>query len=150
MKKIYSVLLVPVLLVLFTACSKDIFKNYEDRIEGTWRLDDVDRVGFGSSSLTFTEGRFTFLPGGKLEYTDRFGGQYEGSWDIRKQTIRGNCDNGDCDDRNVRSLTITAIDFQTQDVKTEHFDEIQFTGTNRFNAYIHFNSRTYVFNFRRE
>lgn len=150
MKKLYSTLLVAGMLALFTGCSKDIFKNYEDRIEGTWRLDDVDRLGFGSSSLTFTEGRFRFLPAGKLEYTDRFGGVYQGSWDIRKQTIRGNCDNGDCDDRNVRSLTITAVDFQTQDVKTEHFDEIQFTGTNKFNAFIYFNSRTYVFNFRRE
>jgi hypothetical protein len=155
MKKIYSFLLIPLMLILFTGCSKDIFKNYEDRIEGTWHLDDVDRIGFGSSSLTFTEGRFTFSAPGKLEYTDRFGGLYQGSWEIRKQFIQGNCntdDNGnrDCDDRDVRSLSITAIDFQTRDVKTEHFDEIKFTGTDKFNAYIYLNSRTYVFRFRRE
>jgi hypothetical protein len=155
MKKIYTFLLIPLMLILFTGCSKDIFKNYEDRIEGTWRLDDVDRIGFGSSSLTFSEGRFTFIAPGKLEYTDRFGGLYRGSWEIRKQFIQGNCntdDNGnrDCDDRDVRSLSITAIDFQTRDVKTEHFDEIKFTGTDKFNAYIYLNSRTYVFRFRRE
>jgi hypothetical protein len=148
MKKIYSSLLIPLALVLFTGCSKDILKNYEDRIEGTWRLDDVDRLGFGSSSLTFTEGRFIFSPGGKLEYTDRFGGTYQGSWEIRKRRIQGNCN--ECDDQTVRSLSITAIDFATRDVKTENFDDIKFTGTNKFNAFIHYNARTYVFRFRRE
>lgn len=155
MKKLYTSLFISVSLLMVTGCSKDIFKDYEDRIEGTWRLDDVDRIGFGSSSLTFTEGRFTFNGAGKLEYTDRLGGLYQGSWEIRKHRIQGNCDtdnngNRDCDDRNVRELTITAIDFQTQDVKTEHFDEIKFTGTNKFNAFIYLNSRTYVFRFRRE
>jgi hypothetical protein len=150
MKKIYSTLLIPLTLIVFSGCSKDIFKNYEDRIEGTWRLDDVDRIGFGNTSLSFTEGRFTFIEPGKLEYTDRFGGLYHGSWEIRKQTIPGNCDNGDCNDRNVNALSITAIDFETRDVKTEHFDEIKFTSTNNFNAYIYLNSTTYVFRFRRE
>ena len=150
MKKIYSTLLIPLSLIIFAGCSKDIFKNYEERIEGTWRLDNVDRIGFGNTSLTFTEGRFTFMEPGKLEYTDRFGGLYQGSWEIRKQTIRGNCDNGDCNDRNVNTLSITAIDFETRDVKTEHFDEIKFTATDKFNAYIYLNSTTYVFRFRRE
>ena len=155
MKKIYFSLLIPLMLVLFTGCSKDILKDYEDRIEGTWRLDDVDRIGIGSSSLTFTEGRFTFTEPGKLEYTDRFGGLYQGSWQIRKRYVQDNCDtdnngNRQCNDRKVRSLQITAIDFQTQDVKTEHFDEIVFTGTNKFKAYIYLTARTYVFRFTRE
>jgi len=150
MKKIYSTLLIPLSLIIFTGCSKDVFKNYEERIEGTWRLDDVDRIGFGNASLTFTEGRFTFMEPGKLEYTDRFGCLYQGSWEIRKQTIRGNCDNGDCNDRNVNTLSITAIDFGTRDVKTEHFDDVKFTATDKFNAYIYLNSTTYVFKFRRQ
>ena len=150
MKKIYVTLLIPLSLIVFSGCSKDIFKNDEDRIEGTWRLDDVDRIGFGNTSLAFTEGKFTFMDLGKLEYTDRFGGLYRGSWEIRKQTIRGNCENGDCNDRNVNALSITAIDFETRDVKTEHFDEVTFTSTNGFNAYIYLNSITYVFRFRRE
>lgn len=150
MKKLYASLLIPISIILLSGCSKDIFKDYEDRIEGTWRLDDVDRFGIGSSSHAFTEGRFTFIEPGKLQYTDRFGGLYEGSWEIRKKTIRGNCDNDDCNDRNVKSLFISAIDFQTRDVKTEHFDEIKFIGTNKFNAYIYYNSRTYVFRFSRE
>lgn len=150
MKKLYLSLLIFTTIIFLSACSKDIFKDYEDRIEGTWRLDDVDRIGIGTSNVTFTEGRFTFIEPGRFEYTDRFGGFYEGSWDIRKQRIRGNCDNGDCDDRNVKSLSITAVDFQTRDLKTEYFDEIKFTGTNKFNAFIYLNSRTYVFRFRRE
>lgn len=155
MKKIYSYLLILLTLIIFTGCSKDIFKDYEDRIEGTWRLDDVNRIGIGSSSLPFGEGRFTFSTGGKLEYTDRSGALYQGSWDIRKRYVQGNCDsdnngNRQCDDRKVRSLQITAIDFQTQDVRTEHFDKIVFTSTNKFKAYIYMTSRTYVFRFVRE
>ena len=150
MKKIYPFLLVPLTLIIFAGCTKDIFNNYEDRIEGTWRLDDVDRIGFGNASLTFTEGRFAFIEPGKLEYTDRFGGLYRGSWEIRNQMLRGNCENGDCNDRNVKTLSITAIDFETRDVKTENFDEIRFTATDRFNAYIYLNSTTYVFRFSRE
>jgi hypothetical protein len=155
MKKIYSAVLLPFAIIVSSGCSKDILKNYEDRIEGSWRLDDVDRIGFGSSSLPFTEGRFIFSSGGKLEYTDGSGVVFHGSWDMRRHVIRGNCDtdnngNTQCDDRNVRSLQITAIDFQSQNVRTEHFDEIVFTGTNRFKAYIYLSARTYVFKFRRE
>ena len=155
MKKIYLAILVPLTFILFSGCSKDIFKNYEDRIEGVWKLDDVDRIGIGSSSLTFTEGRFIFSEPGKLEYTDRFGGLYQGSWEMRRHNIPGDCNtdnngNRQCDDRNVRSLQITAIDFQTRDVKSEYFDEIVFTGTNTFKAYIYLSSRTYVFRFSRE
>jgi hypothetical protein len=155
MKKIYTPLLIPVMLIFFTGCSKDIFNNYEDRIEGSWRLDDVDRIGTGSSFLQFTEGRFIFTEPGKLEYTDRFGGLYQGSWEIRGHNIQGECtidENGyqNCNDRNVRSLQITAIDFQTRDVKTEYFDEIVFTSSNRFKAYIYLGGGTYVFRFSRE
>jgi hypothetical protein len=155
MKKIYSLVLLPLAIILLAGCSKDVFKNYEDSIEGSWRLDDIDRIGIGSSSLSFTEGRFIFTEPGKLEYTDRFGGLYQGSWEMRRHDIQGDCttdENGNrnCNDRNVRSLQITAIDFQTRDVKTEYFDEIVFTSTNKFKAYIYQGSRTYVFRFSRE
>ena len=155
MKKIYTAVLIPITIVFFSGCSKDIFKNYEDRIEGAWRLTDVDRIGFGSSSLAFKEGKFIFNAAGNLEYTDPSGVLYQGSWNMRRHNIAGNCNtdnngNSQCDDRNVRSLQITAIDFQTRDVKTEYFDEIVFTSTNKFKAYIYLASRTYVFKFRRE
>lgn len=155
MKKIYFAVLISCAFIIASGCSKDALKNYEDRIEGSWRLYEVDRIGFGSSSLPFTEGRFSFSPGGKLVYTDMSGALFDGSWDMHRRTIRGNCDtdnngNRQCNDKNVRSLQITAINFQNRDVRTEYFDEIVFTGTNKFKAYIYLTSRTYVFRFRRD
>jgi hypothetical protein len=61
-------------------------------------------------------------------------------------------DNGytNCADREVKTMNLTAIDFTSQDVITERFDEISFTSTNRFRAYIYSGAHTYVFYFRRQ
>lgn len=148
MKKIYSLTLLLAVLLL-SRCSKDFLKRYEERIEGTWELVDVDRAGIGggSGSFAFTNGRFTFSENGDLEYVSPPGQVYQGSWDIRHDWVGGQCD--DCDDRRVRSLHITAVDFANQDVRSEFFNEMVFTGTNRFKAYIYSGVRTYVFRFRR-
>jgi hypothetical protein len=155
MKKIYSFTLC-VLLIVLAGCSKDFLKRYEKRIEGSWELVDVDRVGIGGggSGSAFTEGIFTFSDDGRLQYTSGSGQVYQGSWDIRRDWVSGQCssdDNGntDCNDRNVKSLHLTAVDFTNQDVRSEFFNEIVFTGTNRFKAYIYSGFRTYVFRFRR-
>jgi len=69
MKKLYFLsLLFPTL--LFWGCSKDFLKRYEDRIEGSWQLTDVDRLGWGGSTsgVVFRDGLFTFSDNGKLEY----------------------------------------------------------------------------------
>ena len=156
MKKFYSLTILSTFIVFSTGCSKDFLKRYEKRIEGTWSLIDVDRIGFGgsNSSMPFRDGLFTFSDDGSPEYTSTSGEIYQGSWDIRKRWMTGNCytyDNGNyhCDDRYVRSMQITAINFTTQDVRTEYFDEIIFTGTDRFKAYIYNGFSTYVFRFRR-
>lgn len=154
MKKIYSSTLL-LSLLFFTGCSKDFLKRYEKRIEGTWELVDVDRIGFGGGGgFAFSDGRFTFADNGDLGYVSPSGQVYQGSWDIRRDWVNGQCvtdDNGntDCNDRNVRSLHITAVDFTNQDVRSEFFNEMVFTGTNRFKAYIYSGARTYVFRFRR-
>jgi hypothetical protein len=156
MKKFYLLsLLLPTL--VFSGCSKDFLKRYEKRIEGTWNLTDVDRIGFGGSisNVTFRDGRFTFSENGDLEYVSTSGQVYQGSWDIRRDWVSGQCytdENGnyECDDRNVKSLHITAVDFTNQDVRSEFFDEIIFTGTNRFKAYVYSGARSYVFRFRRQ
>jgi hypothetical protein len=153
MKKLYSLSTLLVVLIFFSGCSKDIFKPYDDRIEGVWELTDVDKVGWGSTNLNFTGGRFTFYGSGKVEYEDGYGGFYEGRWDIRNRNIP-DCyidENGNsiCDGRNVRTLSINVTDFVTHDVLSEYFDEIVFTGTNRFKAYLYDGNRTYVFRFRR-
>jgi len=156
MKKIYLLILLLSTLV-FSGCSKDFLKRYEKRIEGTWDLIDVDRIGFGGSTsdVTFRDGRFTFSENGDLEYINASGQVYQGSWDIRRDWVSGQCytdenGNSECDDRNVKSLHITAVDFTNQDVRSEFFNEIIFTGTNRFKAYVYSGVRSYVFRFRRQ
>ena len=44
MKKFY-LLSVPFMLLLFTGCSKDFLKNYEDRLEGAGRVDHRGKDG---------------------------------------------------------------------------------------------------------
>ena len=145
MKKHYTYILPVVLLYfLLTGCSKDFWKPYADRIEGgTWHLYDVRSHGIGSRyTPPFTGGRFNFLQAGRLTYTDDAGNEYEGSWKIRKQ--RNGADGND-----VHTLSITAVNFQTQDVLSEYFDDMRFTATNKFRAFVYYGSRTYVFLFGR-
>ena len=156
MKKLYFlILLFPALLSL--GCSKDFLKRYEDRIEGTWQLTDVDRIGWGGSTsgLNFRDGLFTFTDNGGLEYVSTSGQVYQGSWDMRRDWVRDRCytnEDGynECDDRYVRSMQVTAVDFTNQEIRSEYFDEIIFTSTNRFKAYIYTGSRSYVFRFKRQ
>jgi hypothetical protein len=156
MKKLYFLTLV-FSAFLFAGCSKDFLKRYEDRIEGTWQLTDVDRLGWGGNTgnVTFRDGLFTFSENGELEYVSTSGQVYQGSWDMRRSWVRGQCytnedGNYECDDRFVRSMHITAVDFTNQHIRSEYFDEIIFTGTNRFKAYVYTGSRSYVFRFRRQ
>jgi hypothetical protein len=141
MKKFYTLSISALLLlVLFTGCSKDILRSYEYRILGSWRITDIDKRGFGSSyNLPFTDGIFTFDEDGR--FTWEFNGRiYRGSWDIRRER------SGDSE---IKTLHITAVDFNTQDIRTEYFNEIVFTNTNRMKAYIYDGSRTYVYRFLR-
>jgi hypothetical protein len=153
MKKIYSFVFIS---LLIAGCSKDVLRSYEDRLVGTWNLADVDRRGIGGSlsHLPFVTGKFVFEESGKLTYTSDAGIDYSGSWDISRRTVSNGCttdENGnqDCSERYIRRLHITAIDFNTQDVKTENFEEIEFRSSNHFKAFIRSGLHTYVFSFRR-
>jgi len=153
MKKLYALSALIIAIVLFTGCSKDFLKPYDDRIVGEWQLVDVDKYGFGSTNLNFTGGYFTFYGTGRIEYDDDNGGYYEGRWDIRNHPIT-DCyydeyGNQVCSNNNARSLQINVTDFVTHDVRAEYFDDIVFTGTNTFKAYLYDGARTYVFRFRR-
>ena len=136
MKKFY------LLLLLFTGCSKDFLKPYDDRIEGgTWSLYDVKSVGIGSGyNLPLTTGKFQFFGSGDLEYVDADGNVYQGSWDIRKRNTG---------EEVLRQLHVTMVDFNTQRVISETFDDMQFTGTDKFKAFIYTAGRTYTFKFKR-
>lgn len=141
MKKIYLAT-VPLTLLLFAACSKDFLKSYERRLTGgTWELYDVNNFGLGGRyNAPFTNGKFTFESGGDVTYVNNQGDTYTGSWDIRDRWQ---------DDNRQQILYVSVINFQTQDVMSEYFDDMQFTGTNRFKAFVNTGGRTYTFKFRR-
>ena len=143
MNKIYTILLTTIAVIFLGSCSKDVLKSYEDRIIGTWQLDRVNRVGFGGDTddLPFREGsQFEFNENGGLVFTDTNGEVYSGSWDIERTFVN---------DQQVRQLHIAAVNFTTQQVRSELFEEIQFTGTNKFKGFIRQGLRTYVFHFER-
>ncbi len=127
---------------IFSGCSKDFLRSYDNRIVGTWRITDVNRNGLGGSTsdLPFTSGTFTFFDNGSLEYTNSANVLFKGSWDIVKKPQ---------DDQRVKSLQLTAVDFTNQQVLTQYYDEMNFTGTNHFKATITSSFHTYVTHFRR-
>jgi hypothetical protein len=141
MKYLYTLL---VLLPAFflSGCSKDVLKRYDDRIVGTWRVADVKRYGIGGSisRLPFNGGTFNFNPDGTLTYLSEENVSYEGRWDI-DIIVR--------DDNTVHRLQISAVDFSTQEILSEYYDDMNFLGTNRFNASINLTYNTYVTQFRR-
>lgn len=141
MKKLYLTL-VPIALLAIAGCSKDFLKSYDRRIVGgTWELYDVNSFGIGGGDRpNFSSGRFTFESSGDVTYTNNDGEVYEGSWDIRRDWQQ---------DTQVEGLFITVVNFQTQDVISEYFDNMQFTGTNRFKAWTYSGGRTYTCKFKR-
>ena len=143
MRSLYTFTIFIVLLSFFFAgCSKDFLRPYDKRIIGTWKVTDIDDYGLGGSiSLPFAEdGIFTFSDEGQLiyNYNSR---TYQGSWDIRKQTL---------EEKSINTLHLTAVDFTNQEVRTEYFDEMRFTSTNHFKAFIHSGLKTYVYHFSRQ
>ena len=141
MKKIYTIGIIA-LVIIFSGCSKDFLKSYDDRIVGVWTISKVNRVGFGGNTydLPFREGTFTFYAGGRLDYHNAENVLFKGSWDIVKKV------NGE---NRVKSLQVTAIDFTNQQVLTQYYDEMDFLGTNHFKASINVSFHNYVTHFRR-
>lgn len=139
MKSIYTF---SILLFVLFGCSKDFLKKYENRIIGTWRIADVKRVGIGGNTgnLPFKEGVFTFRENGTLEYTNPANQIFQGTWEIIKKTIN---------EKTIRSLQITAVDFNGQQVLSEYYDDMNFRSTDHFVGNIVYNFHTYITHFRR-
>ncbi|MCS3801994.1 hypothetical protein [Niastella sp. OAS944] len=141
MKKIY-ITLFPILLLIASSCSKDFLKSYDRRITGgTWELYDINNFGVGSRyNARFTNGKFTFESSGDVTYVNDQGETFTGSWDIRNYWQGEN---------RLQTLYISVINYQTQQMISEYFDDMQFTGTNRFKAFVNTGNRTYTFKFKR-
>lgn len=139
MKKIYLLLLAA---IVFSSCSKDFLKPYDDRIVGTWRVSEVNRIGIGgdAADIAFRNGKFQFNGDGTLIYTDDAGNVSSGTWDIQKRNVNNDI---------IRTLQITAVDFNSQQVRAEFYDEMNFRSTNHFVAKINNTLRTFVTHFRR-
>lgn len=141
MKYLYSFSLLLGVTLLLTSCTKKSWlRPYDDRIEGTWEITDIYKTGFGNSDLAFDGGLFTFYASGQLGYQDGYGGYYDGNWDIRSINTG---------DGVIKTLKVYCADDHSGDVLGEFFDEIVFTGTNRFEAYIYDGPRTYTYKFAR-
>lgn len=123
--------------LLLTSCSKDFLKSYDRRIVGVWKITDINRNGLGGSTanLPFQNGEFNFQDDGSLIYTNEAGEVYQGAWNIEKQYYN---------ETTYQSLHITVVNFATQDVKGEYYDDINFTRTDRFRARINQGLHTYV------
>ena len=141
MRKFYALSLLSALL-LSTGCSKDFLKSYDHRILGTWKIIDIDRFGFnGADALPFDEDAIlTFSEDGALTFTQD-NKTYSGSWDIQRMRT---------EDNDKKALVLTAVDFTSQQVRSEYFNDMVFTNTNRFTAFINYNTRTYVYRFLRQ
>jgi hypothetical protein len=142
MRKIYTLVFV-LSSVAFTNCSKDVLKPYDERIVGTWKITDVNKTGFGgnTNNLPFKEGSsFIFLRDGTVTYTSSSGSVYNGTWNIERKNLN---------DETYQSLQITLVNFTTQQVLGEYYDDINFTSTNHFKAWIYSGTHTYITHFRR-
>lgn len=140
MKKYYTLGLL-FSFILLAGCSKDVFKKYDKRIIGNWRITAINNYSIGGNlnNLAFRSGNFTFNDDGSIVYTTGVD-TYRGNWDIRKKYL---------DDDMVRSLQITVVNPDTQEVLSEYYDDIVFLGKDHFRATTVIGARTYMTHFRR-
>lgn len=130
MKKIYFFLIPVLFLMLLTGC---LVINYQDKIAATWELTDVKLSKKDNpESMMFLNGVFRFYTSGSLEYKDRQGHIYSGTWKMKDQEIH----TGENSSRTDTNLFITLVDFNNHELKTEIFDDIIFSGPDKFRAYL--------------
>ena len=141
MKKIYSSLFI-ISSLFFFGCSKDFLKPYEDRIIGTWHITEINKIGIGGNTdnLPFQNGNFEFSRDGSLLYTDGSGNRSNGYWEIEKRNENNEI---------KRTLHITAVNFNNQDIQSEFYDEMDFRSTNHFVGKVNNAFHTFVTHFKR-
>lgn len=136
MKKNYTAL-IPLILLLLTACKKDKPDTFQSRLTGgTWELYEVDAYNY--INPTFVNGYFNFDQGGKFEYQDMNGNSYKGIWEIYYY-----------EDSQTHGMYLTVFNLNNYATQHEYFDEIQFTSSDHFIALFHSNNLTFKFYFKR-
>jgi VCBS repeat-containing protein len=133
--KLFYLLLVS---LLFIACKKDL----DEDIVGTWEITDVEKIGAGSSipaGLPFQSGKLTLNANGTASYTNG-GSVYTGKWTLeRKKT----------GDQYTNALMVSVVDFGTQQIIMDVFDDIIFPGRDHFKGRVSFDSKSYMTHFKR-
>lgn len=141
--------IIPLFLLFITAgCSKDFFKPYNERIVGQWELYDINKTGLGSSKIVYSEGTFRFSDDGSFLYTrGGSGAKYAGTWRLKKYTVTVTDNDGGQRSEQKHSLLLSATNTEDQQMLAENFDDLNFTGTNKFKAMVNnnFNSVSYKF-----
>ena len=117
--------------VALTSCTKSYFEN---RLEGTWKLEKAERASFidwDDVPTGYESGVFTFFSNGTVTYRD---GQLnmQGDWTIRKRTDRYTDSDGDDQHNDRFALLVHIYDFNAARVLNLDFDELHFRGRNRF------------------
>ncbi|MFT3902730.1 MAG: hypothetical protein QM727_06130 [Niabella sp.] len=144
-----SILFVAIALSVFSGCSKDFLKSYNKRIIGEWELYGINKLGFGSSRIVFDEGYFIFREDGTLIYKPHDATEYEGTWRIRKSQQQTNSENG-VSSNTIHNLIISVVNKNDRtDILTESFNDMTFTGTNRFNAIVENQNNQVTYKFKR-
>ncbi|MGJ7032973.1 hypothetical protein [Niabella hirudinis] len=137
-------------LVIVAGCSKDFFKPYDERIIGQWELYDTNKAGFGSGKIVYSEGRFQFMSDGSFLYTRQSGAKYTGTWRLKKYTVTVTDSEGKQQSEQKHSLLLSATNTEDQQLLSENFDNLYFTGTNKFKAEVSNNFNTVIYKFKRD
>ena len=143
--------LIAVLLFTSFSCRK-VFNRPEDRLEGNWWLQRVERNAFldwNTISTGYENGSYTFSSNGDATYKDAIG-TMTGRWDM--YTIRDGYydDHGDWQTRNRTVFKVNLHNFADNRVIDWFFEDCDFKGDNRFNAEYRTPSYKYRYRFIRQ
>lgn len=147
MKKSYTLLLAAMLLLFNAGCSKEHLPGNPVYIEGgPWYVTEMRSSGTGPlKNSDFSNGTFTFLPGKRLEYHNKWMELYEGTWDLQVYSYTDEYDQ----QQESYALKITATNAQTQHHLSEYYGDVKFSGANCFTASVYTPNRVYTFEFRK-
>jgi hypothetical protein len=137
-------------LFTLTSCSK-YFTAPEDRLEGTWKLNNVIREGSWrreTINTGYENGLFNFYNNGSAQYEDN-AGRLNGRWNLQR-TNHGYYDaNGNYREENNLIFSINLADFRNNDYLRLDFDDCWFNGSSRFIAVYYTASYQYRYEFVR-